>query len=162
LEGQEEAAEACLWGQIADYSTLLAMEEDHQALGMILHLDLLDQECSLQRMDQDQATCIPSSLGLIRLEAKEALLILSVEAQAEVGSMIHLVDQEEEMEIKEEEAASVDQAEAAWAVDSVVLEEASVEAVASEVVVDLVVLEETYLETINIIDLNKNSMMDIK
>ena len=138
-----------MWGQIVDSSTLVT-EEDRQALGMILLLDLLGQECSLQRTDQAQATCTHSSLGLIRLVAKEVALVILSEA-AEVDSMIHLVDQEEE------EAASAVQAEAAWAVDSVVLlEEASVEAVASEVVVDLVALAETYLETIIIIiDLNK-------
>jgi hypothetical protein len=146
LEGREEAVEECSWGQIVDYSILGT--EEGQASGMILLLDLEGQECSPQIMDQDRAICIHSSLELLRLEAREASLILSEEV--EEASMIHLVDQEEE------EAAS-DQAEVA--VVDLVLEEASVEAVASDVVVDLVVLEVTSLETI-IID-PSNSRIDI-
>lgn len=143
------AVEACLLAQIVDYSILLATEEDHQALGMILRLDLLDQGCSLPRMDQGQVICILSSLEPILLEAREALLIpLHLEEdQVEVDSTIHSVDQDEE------EADLEDQAEVEWVAGLVGLEEASAEAVASEVAVDLVDLAETCLETINIINL---------
>lgn len=90
---------------------------------------MVQEECSLQRMDQDQAICSLSTL--ICSEAKEvASVLLSV--VVEVDSMIHLADQDEE------EAAS-DQAGAVW-VAALVQEVASVEAVALEV--DLVVLDD--------------------
>lgn len=87
---------------------------------------MVQEECSLQRMDQDQAICSLSTL--ICSEAKEVALVLSV--VVEVDSMIHLADQDEE-------EAVLDQAGAVW-VAALVQEVASVEAVALEV--DLVVL----------------------
>jgi hypothetical protein len=136
LEGQEEAVEVCLWGQIAGYLTHLDMEEDLQVLDkthLVKEDHMGQEECSLQIMDQDQAICFHrNQTSVVQVSQAKEALVANLSDQA--VDRIQWVDQEEE-------EAVLGQAEAAWAAALVHQEEALAEAVALEV--DLVVSETT-------------------